>query len=144
MSQQNQTDQKENKAASGQSMNGTDQPSAWEKAAEAIAGDNQLMATLLKLLLSPLTLIAGGGLIVYLFIKNKGLKDELEKLKEENKKLIDDRLLLSEESNQVRKKYKKLKKVFEVEQSQRGQLSLPEGTNTAVHNVNKNNISYLR
>ena len=65
MKEQNQQNQKAEYKK--QPLNGTEQPSSWEKAAETIAGDNQLMSTLLKLLISPFMLIAGAGLIIYLF-----------------------------------------------------------------------------
>ena len=144
------TNQKEpskaQKKPDGKTLNGTEQASNWEKAAEMIAGNNQLMATMLKLLLSPFTLIAGTALIVYLFYKNKTQKTEIEKLKEENKNLTVEKLLLAEESEDCRKKYKKLKRVFEVEQEQGQQQALPNGTqhSSHIHNVNKNKMSYLR
>lgn len=137
---------KSQKKPDGKTLNGTEQVSNWEKAAEMIAGNNQLMATLLKLLLSPLTLIAGAALIVYLFYKNKTQKTEIEKLKEENEKLTGEKMLLEEESENFRKKYKKLKKVFEVEQEQEQQQVLPNETQHTqhMHKVNKNKMSYLR
>lgn len=124
-----------------QSLNGTSESSAWEKAAELIAGDNKLMASLLKHVLSPLVLLAGAGLIVYLFLKNKSLKDEVNKLKEENKKLGDEKLFITGEAENFRKKYNKLIQFIEIEQAQADQRSLPHGT-TAIHNMNKN--SYLQ
>jgi len=126
-------------------LSGIKEPSSWEKAAETIAGDNQLMSTLLKIVLSPITLLAGAGLIIYLFIQNKSQKDEIVGLKEENKKLTDEKLFLEEASENFRKKYKKIKKVFEAEQ-QAGQLLLPQGTNDSqqIPSMGKNTTSYLR
>lgn len=97
------------------SLSGTEEKSAWEKAAETIAGDNKLMGTVLKLLLSPITLLAGAGLIIFCFYKMKGQKDEIEKLKTENKKLNDEREEMEDEYEKVRKKYKKLKVQNEME-----------------------------
>ncbi len=142
----NKNNQQKQEANNAKSVNGTEQSSSWEKAAETIAGDNQLMSTLLKLLLSPFTLIAGLGLIIYLFIKNKSHKDEIVKLKEENKKLTDEKLFLEQTSESFRKKYKKMKKVFEVEQEQAEHRALPQGNQNSpyINNVNKNKNSYLR
>lgn len=128
------------------SMNGTEKPSAWEKAAEMIAGDNQLMSSLLKLLLSPFTLIAGAGLIIYLFVKNKQYKDEITKLKEDLKKLAEENLSSIEEVEAIRKKYKKLKRVFEIEQSQSENLALNEAKSNEMvsYNSPKNKLAYLR
>src|ERR1700694_949535 len=98
--QQNQSKQEaeKKKEETSKPLNGTETPSAWEKAAETIAGNNELMKTLLKLLLSPFTLIAGTGLIIYLFIKNKSYKEEIARLKEENRKLMDENLFYAENS----------------------------------------------
>lgn len=136
----------ENQKTGTKTLNGTDKPSAWEKAAEMIAGDNQLMSSLLKLLLSPFTLIAGAGLIIYLFVKNKQHKDEITKLKEDLKKLAEENLSSIEEVETIRKKYKKLKKVFEIEQSQSKNYSLNEAKpmETVVQNATKNKLVYLR
>jgi hypothetical protein len=129
-----------------QSLNGTSENSAWEKAAEMIAGDNKLMSSLLKLLLSPFTLIAGAALIIYLFVKNKQHKDEITKLNEEKKKLAEEILIAMEETESLRKKYKKLKKVFEIEKSQTENHSLSEAkpNEMNIYNTNKNKVAYLR
>ncbi len=116
----------------------------WEKAADMIAGNNQLMATLLKLLLSPLTLIAGAGLIIYLFFKNDQLRKEVSKLKEENKELTDEKEAVAEEADDLERKYLKIKKVLELEQNRSEQYHLPKETQSTVHNINKNKMSYLK
>jgi hypothetical protein len=123
-------------AASSKPLNGTGEPSNWEKAATLIAGDNQLMSALLKLIISPFTLLAGGGLIIYLFIKNKSYKDEIAGLKVENEKL-------SGEAENLRGKYKKLKKVFEIEQAKPAKLMLPQGGRTHIHQESKNKLGLL-
>lgn len=143
MNQEKQKQENPKEQNKKQTLNGTGESSTWEKAAELIAGDNKLMASLLKLLLSPLVLLAGAGLIVYLFIKNKSLKDEVNKLKEENKKISDENLFIASKAEKFRKKFNKLKQVLEIEQAQADQRSLPHGT-TAIHNVNKNKTTYLR
>jgi cell division protein FtsB len=107
-------------------LDGTDQPSAWEKAAELIAGDNRLMTVLLKLLLSPFTLLAGAGIIIYLLFRNKTLGDELSRLKEENQKLTSEKEELNGVAQSNKKRYKKLMSLYELEQ-QRQLLPLPEG-----------------
>ena len=121
---------------SNKPLSGTVQPSNWEKAATLIAGDNQLMSALLKLIISPFTLLAGGGLIIYLLIKNKSYNDEIGALKEENKKL-------SGEAENLRGKYKKLKKVFEIGQARPAQLMLKQGDRAQVHQESKNNLGFL-
>lgn len=104
----------------------TGKTSAWEKAATEMAGDNQLLASLLKLLISPFTLIAGLGIIIYLFITNNNLKKEVEKLKEENKKLTEENEELTEESKGTFIKYRKLKQFLEAEQRHIEQISLKQ------------------
>lgn len=140
--QQNQKTENQKDTSAKQQLHGPEKPSTLEKAAETIAGDSQLMSSLLKLLLSPFTLIAGVGLIVYLFFKNKSYKDEIAKLKEENKKLSEERLLYAETSQDFKNKYKRLQKVFEAEQSMNEQRALPQGN--YINNVNKNKVTYLR
>lgn len=122
----NKNNTNQNETSSPKSLNGTEQSSNWEKAAELIAGDNKLMGSLLKLIVSPIALLAGAGLIAYLFFKNKGYKDEITKLKEENTKLLNEKSLLAEEAETQKRKYKKLKKVLEIEQSQEAQRLLPQ------------------
>ncbi len=109
----------EKKDQQKQTLSGTGsekEPSVWEKAAETIAGDNKLMGVALKIILSPLTLIAGVGAIIWCFFKIKGLKEEVEKLKTENKKLEDEKIIQDEEYHRVKKKYKKLKELNEAGQ----------------------------
>ena len=146
MSQEKQKQENQKAETKKQSLNGTGETSAWEKAAEMIAGNNQLMSSLLKLLLSPFTLIAGAGLIIYLFIKNKQHKDEITKLNEEKKKLAEEILNLSEEKEIFRKKYKKIKQVFDIEQSNMKNHVLSEAIpkDTPIYNANKNKVAYLR
>ena len=76
--------------------------SVWEKAAETIAGDNKLLESLLKVVLSPIALIGGLGLVVYCFFELKKQKEQSEKLQQENKDL-------SVDYNEVKEKYKKWK-----------------------------------
>ncbi len=118
MKEQEQTNQKQESPKvqpDKKNLSGTEEPSVLEKAAQTIAGDNKLMAAVLKILLSPLALLAGGGLIIFCFSKMKGQKDEIEKLKIENKKLDDEKKELEEDYNKVKKKYKKLKALNETE-----------------------------
>jgi cell division protein FtsB len=123
-------------ASSNKPLSGTAEPSNWEKAATLIAGDNQLMSVLLKLIISPFTLLAGGGLIIYLFIKNKSYKDEIAGLKVENEKL-------SGEAENLRGRYKKLKKVFEIEQARPAKLMLGQGGQAHIHEESKNKLGLL-
>ncbi|MFO0356644.1 MAG: hypothetical protein ACK50A_06780 [Sphingobacteriaceae bacterium] len=110
------TEQKQNSSKTEKTLLGTDEEKGvWEKAAETIAGDNKLMGTVLKLILSPITLLIGVGLLIYAFIKIKGQKDEIEKLKAENLKLKDDYTELEEDFEKVKKKYKKIKTLTETE-----------------------------
>jgi cell division protein FtsB len=88
----------------------------WEKAAETIAGDNKLMESVLKIVLSPITLVAGAGVIIFCFFKIKGLNDDVEKLKAENKKLNNEKIIQEEEYHKIKKKRDKLKEQIEVMQ----------------------------
>jgi hypothetical protein len=109
----------EKKDQQKQTLSGTGsekEPSVWEKAAETIAGDNKLMGVALKIILSPITLIAGAGALIWCFFKIKGLKEEVEKLKTENKKFSDEKIIQDEEYHRVKKKYKKLKELNETDQ----------------------------
>lgn len=110
------TEQKQSGNKTDKGFSGTDpEKGVWEKAAETIAGDNKLMGTVLKLILSPITLLIGVGLLIYAFIKLKGQKDEIEKLKAENLKLKEDYTELEEGFEKVKKKYKKIKTLSEAE-----------------------------
>ena len=110
------TEQKQNSSKTGKTLLGTDEEKGvWEKAAETIAGDNKLMGTVLKLILSPITLLIGVGLLIYAFIKIKGQKDEIEKLKAENFQLKEDYTGLEEDFEKLKKKYKKIKSLTETE-----------------------------
>ena len=84
--------------------------SVWETAAETIAGDNKLMETLLKIVLSPINLLASAGLIVFCFFKLKEQKAEIEKIKTEYKEL-------DEKYTHIKKKYKKLKEENEKQET---------------------------
>jgi hypothetical protein len=110
------TEQKQNSSKTDKTLLGTDEEKGvWEKAAETIAGDNKLMGTVLKLILSPITLLVGVGLLIYAFIKLKGQKEEIEKLKAENLKLKEDYTGLEKDFERVKKKYKKIKSLTETE-----------------------------
>ncbi|MHB8261012.1 MAG: hypothetical protein ACYDCN_05310 [Bacteroidia bacterium] len=96
--------------------------SALEKAAETISGDNKLMDTVLKVLLSPISLLVSAGLIVYGYLEIKKQKAEIENLKSENKKLADEKKELEEDYGKVKKKYKKMKELHEPENNLSGLL----------------------
>ncbi|MBA3664571.1 MAG: hypothetical protein H0W61_10230 [Bacteroidetes bacterium] len=96
---------------------GTDSEiSAWAKAAETIAGDNKLMGVVLKILLSPVTLLLGAGALIWCFFRIKGLKEEVEKFKAENLKLETDKKTQEEDYHKLKKKHKKLKELTEGDQ----------------------------
>lgn len=115
------TEQKQNGNKTNKSLSGTDaEKGVWEKAADTIAGDNKLIGSVLKLILSPITLLVGVGLLIYAFIKLKGQKEEIEKLKAENLKLKEDYTELEEDFEKVKKKYKKIKTLSETENSHLG------------------------
>lgn len=110
------TEQKQNSSKTDKTLLGTDaEKGVWGKAAETIAGDNKLMGSVLKLILSPITLLAGVGALIYAFVKIKAQKDEIEKLKAENLKLKEDYTELEEDFEKVKKKYKKIKTLAETE-----------------------------
>ena len=70
------TEQKQSGNKTDKSLPGTEEEKGvWEKAAETIAGDNKLMGSILKLIISPITLLVGVGLLIYAFIKLKGQKE---------------------------------------------------------------------
>ena len=110
------TVQKQNGNKTENNLSGTDvEKGVWEKAAETIAGDNKLMGSVFKLILSPITLLAVVGALIYAFVKIKTQKDEIEKLKAENLKLKEDYTELEEDFEKVKKKYKKIKTLMETE-----------------------------
>ena len=110
------TEQKQSTGKTEKTLLGKDEEKGvWEKAAETIAGDNKLMGSVLKLILSPITLLVGLGLLIYAFIKIKKKKEEIEKLKAENLKLKEDYTELEEDFEKVKKKYKKIKTLAETE-----------------------------
>ncbi len=113
-----QTTEQANKPSDKKSLTGTEeekQPTWWEKAAGTIAGDNKMLGSILRFVLSPLGLLIGAGLIGFGLYKMKGMKDEIEKLKSENKQLKDDFEELEEEHQKTKKKFKKLKALNESE-----------------------------
>lgn len=110
------TEPKQNGNKTEKTLSGTDaEKGVLEKAADTIAGDNKLMGSVLKLVLSPITLLIGVGLLIYAFIKLKGQKEKIEKLKAENLKLKEDYTELEEDLEKVKKKYKKIKVLSETE-----------------------------
>ena len=58
--------------------------SMWEKAADTIAGDNKILASLLKMLLNPVVLITA-GILGYVWFKNKQKKKEVDETKKNKK-----------------------------------------------------------
>jgi hypothetical protein len=94
--------------------------STLEKAADTVAGDNKLMDTVLKVLLSPLALFAGAGALVFCFFKIRGLNDEVKRLETENKKLGAEKTVQEEEYLRLKKKHKKLKALVESEPERPG------------------------
>lgn len=127
----------EQATAKDKTLLATQEKTVLEKAAETISGDNKLMDTVLKFLLSPIALLAGVGLIVYGFIEIKKQKAEIEKLKSENKKLADEKEELKEDYDKVKKKYKKMKELQESQEPENSlkslgfvtQKALPESLN---------------
>jgi len=113
------TEEQDNKEATEGSAKKTllekEEKSAWVKAAETIAGDNKLLGIVLKIVLSPLVLLVGVGVIVYCFVRIKTLKAEMEKLKSEHKKIADEKEEREEEFQKLKKKHKKLKSLLENE-----------------------------
>jgi len=106
----------QNSSKTDKTLLGTDaEKGVLGKAAETIAGDNKLMGSVLKLILSPITLLAGVGALIYAFVKIKTQKDEIEKLKAENLKLKEDYTELEDDFEKVKKKYKKIKTLAETE-----------------------------
>ncbi len=116
MKEQEQTNQKpENPTVQSDKKDQSGQPTVLEKAAQTIAGDNKLIETVLKILLSPVTLITGVSLIIFWFHKINDQKTEIEQLKTENKKLNDEKKEREEEYDKLKKKYKKLKGQDEID-----------------------------
>ena len=110
--QNNQKQENQKGQTDKKNLSGTEQEkekSLLEKASDTIAGDKTLMGTVMKFLLSPVSLLVCAGIIIYCFFKIKGHKEEIEKLKTENKKLADEKRILEEDFYSVKKKYKKLK-----------------------------------
>jgi len=57
--------------------------SAWATAIETIAGDNKMMSTVLKVVLSPIGIVAALCGIGYLLWKNKTYQDKIKELEED-------------------------------------------------------------
>lgn len=110
MKEQEQTSpNRENTQSQADKKDTSDKQAVLEKAAQTIAGDNKLMETTLKILLSPITLIGGAVLLIFWFYKMNEQKNEIERLKTENKKLSEEKKEWEEEHDRIKKKYKKLK-----------------------------------
>lgn len=112
------TTEQTSKPSDKKSLSGTEekkQPTWWEKAAGTIAGDNKMLGSVLRFVLSPLGILIGAGLIAFGLYKMKGMKDEIEKLKSENKQLKEELEELEEEHQKTKKKFKKLKTLNEIE-----------------------------
>lgn len=117
MKEQEQTTQKqENNQSQPDKKDTPNKQAVLEKAAQTIAGDNKLMETTLKILLSPITLISGAVLLIFWFYKMNEQKNEIERLKTENKKLSEEKREWEEEHDRIKKKYKKLKGQEETEE----------------------------
>jgi hypothetical protein len=116
---ENNPKQENQKSPDKKSLSGTEsekEKSLLEKASETIAGDNQLMASVMKFLLSPVSLLVCAGIVIYCFFKINGQKKEIEELKKENRKLTDEKNETQEDHDKIKKKYKKLKALNEEEE----------------------------
>lgn len=143
---QNQNSQKAEpkKEEAAKSLNGTEK-SGWEKAAENITGNNEVMKGVMKFLLSPVTLIICAGAVIYFYFKNREQKKEIERLKEENTKLLNEKRSIEEKAEKHKKNFIRLEKLFELDQQRAEQKALPHGNSQMqIHNVNKNRVAYLR
>ena len=111
--QENQKTQPDKKSLSGTETE--KEKSLLEKASDTIAGDSSLMASVMKLLASPVVLLVFGGILIAILAKIKKQKQEIEELKTLNKKSADEKIIMEEEYHSLKKKYKKLKTLNEAE-----------------------------
>ena len=98
-------------------LSGTEETSVLEKAVGTIAGDNKLMGSVLKAVLSPFSLLLAASALVYCYFQIRKLKEEATKLHKENKQLKTDKILQEDELHKVKKKYKKLKEFNEANEA---------------------------
>ncbi len=85
-----------------------DETASWLKAAQTIAGDNKLLSTILKFLLSPLAIVVALCVAGFLFYKNMKHKKENTRLEGENKKLEEEAKKLKEKVEKMEDNYQAL------------------------------------
>jgi hypothetical protein len=88
----------------------------YDKAAQTIAGSNQLLERVLKVVFSPVTLLIGGGLLAYWFFRVHTMKKERDKAIKEAEDLKTKLEGLEEGFHKLKKKNKRLKQLLPDEQ----------------------------
>jgi hypothetical protein len=84
----------------------------YDKAAQTIAGSNQLLERVLKVVFSPVTLLIGGGLLAYWFFRVHTMKKERDKAIKEAEDLKTKLEGLEDDFRKQKKKNKRLKQLL--------------------------------
>lgn len=127
-------------------LEGTKEKSPLETAAETIAGDNKLLSAFLKLILSPLGLLAFVGVILYLLYKNKEHKDTIAKLEaelKESKQSAKNRTDKAEESGTKKIRRKNEDQEEDEEHFFQGIPHIPAKNQQRIKGLSKNKTIYI-
>lgn len=88
----------------------TDNKEGWkEQLIKAVAGENEGMKTALNILLNDITLGAAVGMIGMWFMKGKGMAEELEAARKENKELKEELEDLQDQLEELKDEVKDIK-----------------------------------
>jgi hypothetical protein len=122
----------EEKKTTGQSGK-TEKEKTWqEKIAEQVGGDNEMMKSLIKFITHPLVLVGGMLAFFYWLFKDKGQKEEIDKLKKENE-------AMKESLKGIEKKFDEMKISYE---KLRDELKPKEENLSGFGNAHSKNSSY--
>lgn len=88
----------------------TEKEKSWqEKIAEQIGGDNEMMKSVIKFITHPLVLVGGMLAFFYWLFKDKGQKEEIDKLKKENEAVRESLKGIERKFDDLKTSYEKLK-----------------------------------
>jgi hypothetical protein len=105
MSEQNKNTEEKKANQSGK----TEKEKTWqEKIAEQVGGDNEMMKSLIKFITHPLVLVGGMLAFFYWLFKDKGQKEEIEKLKKENEAMKEPLRGIERKFDEMKASYEKL------------------------------------
>lgn len=92
-----------------QQFDKTEKEKSWqEKIAGQIGGDNEIMKSVIKFITHPLVLVGGMLAFFYWLFRDKGQKEEIEKLKKENEVIRESLKGIEKKCEELKVNYDKL------------------------------------